>query len=154
MSAGDTIHASCVVIGQTGVLIRGPAGAGKSMLAWTLVETERNAGRPAALVADDRVLLVPQDGGLMARPPERLAGLIELRGLGIVRVAFEPQARLGLVVDLIEEAPPRLPRPGDQVTQLEGVTLPYLAVQRALAGTLIRARLDPGVMIVPSDEPA
>jgi len=154
MSAGANIHASCVLMGQTGILIRGPAGAGKSMLAWTLIETERNAGRPAALVADDRVLLASEDGGLVARAPEQLAGLIELRGLGILRVAYEPRARLGLVVDLIEEAPPRLPRPQDQVTRLEGVTLPYLAVQRALAGTLIRARLDPAVVIVPFDEPA
>jgi len=154
MSPGSSIHASCVMIGQIGVLIRGPAGAGKSTLAWTLIETETNAGRPAVLVADDRVLLAVEEGGLVARAPERLAGMIELRGLGLLSVAFVPQARLGLVVDLVEDLPHRLPLPQEQVIDIEGVSLPHLAVQRALAAILIRARLNPTVTIVASDKPA
>jgi signal transduction histidine kinase len=136
-----SIHASCVLIGQTGVLIRGASGAGKSMLAWNLIEAELNAGRRACLVADDRVLLSVEGDSVVARAPMNLAGLIELRGLGILKVAFAPSAVIGLVVDLSEEAMPRLPEPQMQVTQLEGVTLPRLAVPRAVAETLVRARL-------------
>ena len=89
-----TIHASAVLIGPRAVLIRGPSGAGKSRLAWDLVEAGRTGALPfARLVADDRVLVEAAGGRLLVRPPPRLAGLIEIRGLAcesipVTRISF------------------------------------------------------------------
>ena len=88
-----TVHASAVLVGARAVLIRGPSGAGKSRLALELIEAAR-AGYLlfARLVADDRVHLEAVGGRLLVRPAEALAGLIEVRGVGILRLAHEPQA--------------------------------------------------------------
>src|SRR6202035_6141888 len=86
-----TVHASAVLVGARAVLIRGPSGAGKSRLALALIEAAR-AGtlRFARLVGDDRVHLEPANGRLLVRPAEALAGLIEVRGVGIRPLAHEP----------------------------------------------------------------
>lgn len=88
------IHASCVVMGGQGVLLLGPSGAGKSDLALRLMD------RGARLVADDRCDIRHEDGHLHASAPEALAGLIEVRGLGIIARPFQPCARLALAVEL------------------------------------------------------
>jgi serine kinase of HPr protein (carbohydrate metabolism regulator) len=121
-----SIHASCVLVGSRGVLIRGPSGAGKSRLALRLIQAaERDEIPFARLVSDDRTLLSASHGRLLARPAPQLAGMIEIRGSGIQRVAHEAVAVLGLVVDLAT-AGDRLP---DQSSiDLDGVKLPYLAV--------------------------
>ena len=105
-----TIHASAVLVGARAVLIRGPAGAGKSRLAFALIEAAQ-AGtlRFAALVGDDRVHLEGVHGRVLVRPAEGLGGLIEVRGLGIRRLPFEPLAVVGLVVDLEVAEGERLP---------------------------------------------
>ena len=82
-----TIHATCLLIGPHGVLIRGPAGAGKTSLALALIEACHAEGRFARLVADDRVHVEPLNGRLVARTPAEIAGKVERRGLGIVRIA-------------------------------------------------------------------
>jgi HPr kinase/phosphorylase len=97
---GGQIHASCVARDGAGVLLLGPPGSGKSDLALRLLD------RGFVLVADDRVEIT--DG--RARAPERLAGLLEVRGLGIFRVPAVAFARLALAVEL-GSAAPRLPRP-------------------------------------------
>ncbi len=84
-----------------GVLLIGPSGSGKSDLALRLL------GRGFALVADDRVDI--EDG--IAAPPAALAGLMEVRGLGVVRLPYVAAARLALVADLGALAE-RLPAPG------------------------------------------
>jgi HPr kinase/phosphorylase len=123
-----TIHASAVLVGARAVLIRGPAGAGKSRLALALIEAA-HAGtlRFARLVADDRAHLERVNGRLLVRPAERLAGLVEVRGVGIRRLPFEPLAVVGLVVDLAAADGERLP-PAVHITIVEGVTLSRLAV--------------------------
>ena len=83
------IHASCVVLrgagdafgapGDCGILLLGESGAGKSDVALRLI------AQAAQLVADDRVVLFTRDGVLFAKPPKTLAGLIEVRGVGILR---------------------------------------------------------------------
>ena len=123
-----TVHASAVLAGSRAVLIRGPSGAGKSRLALALIDAVR-AGtlRFARLVGDDRVHLSPAGGRLLVRPSAALAGLIEVRGVGIVRMPYEPCAVVGLVVDLGANAE-RLP-PGEQrQAVIDGITLPRLAV--------------------------
>jgi HPr kinase/phosphorylase len=125
----STVHASAVLVGASAVLIRGPAGAGKSRLALALIEAEQR-GRLgfARLVGDDRIELAAAHGRLLARPAEKLAGLIEVRGLGIRRLAHEPVAAVGLVVDLAAPGAQRLPDDAEREVTVEGVKLPHLAV--------------------------
>jgi serine kinase of HPr protein (carbohydrate metabolism regulator) len=114
--------------GTRAVLIRGPSGAGKSRLALALIEAARAGLLPfTRLVADDRVHLLPAAGRLLVRPATALAGLVEMRGVGIVRVAYEPCAVVGIVVDLGASAE-RLPEAEQRRTVIEGITLPRLAV--------------------------
>jgi len=108
------IHASCVLLSRAGeafgaprdagILLLGESGAGKSDLALRLI------ARGAELVADDRVELSAEDGGLVARAAKNLAGLIEIRNVGIVALAYAPQARVALAALLgSAENLPRLP---------------------------------------------
>lgn len=131
-ATGPTVHASAVLAGARAVLIRGPAGAGKSQLALALIHcAETGLLRFARLVGDDRVHLEPHHGRLLARPAAALAGLLEVRGLGIRRLAYEPVALVGLVVDLAAEDAERLPAARE--TAIEGVRLPRLAVAAGTA---------------------
>jgi serine kinase of HPr protein (carbohydrate metabolism regulator) len=124
-----TVHASAVLAGARAVLIRGPAGAGKSRLALALVHAAQSGLIPfARLVGDDRVHLEAQHGRLLVRPAAALAGLIEVRGLGIRQLAYEPVAVVGLVVDLASADAGRLPAPADQEAVISGIRLPRLAV--------------------------
>ena len=132
--AGACVHASCVAIGGRGVLLVGPSGSGKSDLALRLVDGG------AELVADDRVALRRAGGRLVADAPPALAGLLEVRGLGIVRLPARGPTALALVADLdpareIERLPEAAAR------ELLGVALPALAVaaRRASAAALVRA---------------
>jgi HPr kinase/phosphorylase len=124
-----TIHASAVLVGARAVLLRGPAGCGKSRVALSLIEAAQ-VGRLAfaRLVADDRVQVEARYGRLLARPPPTLAGLIEVRGLGIRRLPYEPLAVVGLVVDLGASAAERLPAESARTATVASVTLPRLAV--------------------------
>jgi HPr kinase/phosphorylase len=121
-----SVHASCVLVGARGVLIRGPSGAGKSRLVLRFIQAAERGDIPfARLVADDRTLLTASHGRLIARPAPQLAGMIEIRGSGIQQLAHETAAVLALVVDLAT-AGERLP---DQTEiDLDGVNLPHLAV--------------------------
>lgn len=128
----DTIHATAIaLLLQEGafafsaatprtVLLRGPSGSGKSDLAFRLI-----ASGMAQLLADDRVVLDVQDGQLMAAAPPALAGLIEVRGLGLLRLPPAPAGPVGLVVDLVARADvPRLP--DTHVTELCNIAVPCL----------------------------
>jgi HPr kinase/phosphorylase len=122
-----TIHASAVLVGARAVLIRGPSGAGKSQLALELIEASRRGGILfTRLVGDDRVHLEAAGGRLLVRPAPALAGLIELRGLGILQRDYEPCAVVGLVVDLDAADAQRLPEKCEAL--VEGIRLPRLAV--------------------------
>lgn len=126
---GTTVHASAVLAGRRAVLIRGPAGSGKSALAYSLIEAGRTGAFPfARLVADDRVRLVSTHGRLLASASEQIRGLIEIRGLGIRRLEYEPLALVGLVVDLAAVDAARLPDEAARRTAILGVTLSRLPV--------------------------
>jgi serine kinase of HPr protein (carbohydrate metabolism regulator) len=110
------IHATCIVLSDAasafkapkdaGVLLLGKSGSGKSDLALRLLE------RGAKLVADDRVELFARDGLLMARAPETLDGLIEVRGAGIIAQTALPEARIALVAEMMKTGNvPRHPQP-------------------------------------------
>jgi len=142
-AAPSTIHASAVLIGTIrfgakAVLIRGPAGAGKSRLVLALLQAAAQGALPfARLVADDRAFIEARSGRLLVRPAEPLAGLLEVRGLGIRRLAYEPVAAVGLVVDLAADTAQRLPDPAQQEITLAGVRLPLLAVPKGLDPLLL-----------------
>jgi HPr kinase/phosphorylase len=124
-----TVHASAVLVGSRAVLIRGPSGAGKSRLAFELIEAARcGLVRFARLVGDDRVHLEAAGGRLLVRPAETLAGLVEVRGVGVIRLPHEPSAVVGLVVDLGAADAERLPAERDKTTDIQGISLPRLAV--------------------------
>jgi hypothetical protein len=124
-----TIHASAVLAGSRAVLIRGPAGAGKSRLAFAVIEAARSGLIAfARLVGDDRVHIEAAHGRLLVRPDETLKGLIEVRGLGIRRLPYEPVAAVGLLVDLGATDAERLPAPKSAIAELAGIVLPRLAV--------------------------
>jgi HPr kinase/phosphorylase len=129
-----TIHASAVLVGARAVLIRGPSGAGKSRLALDLIQAAHAGSLPfARLVADDRVLLEAAHGRLLARPAETLAGLLEVRGAGILRLAHEPCAVVGFVVDLAAEDAERLPQARRREAEIHGILLPRLALADRVA---------------------
>jgi HPr kinase/phosphorylase len=129
-----TVHASAVLVGARAVLLRGPSGAGKSRLALDLIQAGRTGSLLfARLVADDRVHLEAVGGRLLARPAETLAGLLEVRGAGIVRIVHEPCAVVGLVVDLAAADAERLPQAESRKTEIAGIKLPRLAVTDGVA---------------------
>jgi HPr kinase/phosphorylase len=135
-----TIHASAILLGARAVLIRGPSGAGKSRLAYELL-TAAQAGfvRFARLVGDDRLHVEAAGGRLLVRPAPALAALIELRGIGLLRLPYEPCAVVGLVVDLAAPEAQRLPPAEQRRASIAGIDLPRLAVapgSTALPGLL------------------
>ena len=142
MSAMPSIHASCVLVGARAVLVRGASGSGKSRLVHDLIEAGwRGEVSFTRLVADDRTLVEAINGRLLARPAPALAGLLELRHIGIRELPFEPAALVGLVVDLDSEAE-RLPKAPNEVTEIDGICLPLLTVPGGnSAFSLILAKL-------------
>ena len=127
------IHASCVAINGHGVLLLGKSGAGKSELALRLID------EGAKLVADDRTDLFVRNGALMARAPATIAGLLEIRGLGIIACPFAKNAKLALVVELGGEGP-RLPRPRFYNAPLPGRPVPIITLDGHAAAATARIR--------------
>lgn len=124
------LHASCVQLGGVGVVLLGASGAGKSDLALRLID----AG--ALLVADDQLLIEATGTGLVGRPAEALAGLLEVRGIGILRLPYCPVSPLGLVVELDGA------RPMTRMPERSTCTL--------LGTALRRIHLDPGAASAPA----
>lgn len=128
------LHASCVAFSGAGVVLLGPSGIGKSDLALRLIDA---GGR---LVADDCLVVERRGDQLIGRPSEAGAGLIEVRGLGVLRIEYCQVAPLGLVVMLDEIGPwPRLP---ERLThELLGVALPCVRLDPRAASTAAKIKL-------------
>ena len=132
------IHGTVVALDGRGVLLRGPPGAGKSDLALRLID------RGARLVADDRVELSAGRGRVLAWAPPALAGLIEVRGLGVVSVPHRKAAEIVLVVDLVKpERIERMPGSGrgPERCVLAGRSLPRLRLAPFEASAPVKLRL-------------
>lgn len=128
--ATPSIHASAVAVAGQAILIRGPSGSGKSRLALDLLLAGRSGQIPATvLVGDDRIYLDAREARIWARPGPQLAGLIEVRGLGIRHCDFVSEAPVGLVVDLDATDGARLPAEESLVTTVLDRQLPRIPVQ-------------------------
>lgn len=131
--AGETIHATSLLVADRGVLITGASGAGKSALALALIAAQRAAGRFAALVSDDRTILRAANGRLLASAPGTLAGGVEVRGAGLFGTAFEKAAVIHLLVDLVA-AGEAVRYPDGARRILCGITLPFLTLPSLAPG--------------------
>ena len=129
--ATELVHGTCVALGRTAALLRGPSGSGKSDLALRFLFLARRG--PAALeapilVADDQVCLVRNDGRILAKSPDTIRGKMEVRGVGIVEVKSLMEAELALVVELMPAAEiERLPE-GNAKARLLGIELPLVGL--------------------------
>ncbi len=134
----EIVHGTALLIASQGVLIRGRSGAGKSMLAQAFIE------RGARLIADDRVGLAACNGRVVATAPAAIAGLMELRGRGLVAVPHERFAIIGLVADIMSEEPlQRMPETDELTVEVLGIALPRQPVPTGIehARRLIEAAL-------------
>jgi HPr kinase/phosphorylase len=129
------IHGSCASRDGAGVLLLGPPGAGKSDLLLRLID------RGFLLVADDRVDI--EDG--VAAPTESLAGLIEVRGLGILRMPYVAQSPLRLCVRLTQDAgtaAARLPQPTiDPTLATMGLSVPAISLDPTTPAAALKVEL-------------
>ena len=117
----ERIHATCVVIRGQGVLLRGDPGSGKSDLALRLIEDG------AGLVSDDYTEIRKDGDELVGRAPDAIEGLMELRGIGIVRMPFAKDAAIRAIFDLAPLADiDRLPDSETEIIQ--GIAVPRFRV--------------------------
>ena len=126
----ENIHATAILLDGKGVLLRGPSGSGKSLLALYLLDVFAARGRDASLISDDRVDIALEGTKVVLHAPATIAGLIELRGHGIVRRPFRSGTRLDLVVDLVP-ALERMPENDDFKCALLGVEIARCPVPQA-----------------------
>lgn len=132
------VHATCVEVGGAAVLLRGPSGSGKSDLALRLI------GGGARLVSDDYTEITERDGRLVATAPEPIAGFMEVRGLGVIRMDYAQESTVGLAVDLTSsDAIERLP--DDSTCEVLGVSLPLFRFAPFEESTVVKIRLAAGL---------
>lgn len=113
-------QASAVAIGGRALLIEGPPGSGKSSLALALID------RGAGLIGDDAVTLVAEAACLIASAPPNIAGLLEVRGVGLVHVPGAPPAPVALILVLGSGTTERLPLAPLPARILAGMSVPVL----------------------------
>jgi HPr kinase/phosphorylase len=129
-----SIHASAVAVGESGIIIRGASGAGKSSLALGLIAAAERAGRFARLVGDDRIELRRRGGRLIAHGHPLVRGKVERRGQGILDVPYEPAVVARLVIDIVAETA-RYPEEENGSVTLCGVGLPALSLPKGASAS-------------------
>jgi HPr kinase/phosphorylase len=134
-AGGTSLHATAVIHGESGILILGPSGSGKSVLALALIARAHTTGVFGALIGDDCIFVGKTHGRLIAWGAANMAGLIERRAAGLITVRHEPAAVIRLTVELCERGRrwQRMPDDDDGLTVGE-VTLPRLALDSNLSG--------------------
>ena len=134
MAKYKQIHATCTAIDGYGVLLRGPSASGKSDLALRLI----HAG--GELVADDRVNLLVRPDGLCASAPKALSGLLEVRGLGILRFPTTEKINITLVCELDSLEPiERIPQ--EKSICISGIELPLIAISPFEISSVLKVQL-------------
>ncbi len=131
MREAINIHGTAIVVGATGLLFLGPSGIGKSALAFACLASARQLGLSSALVADDRVLVSRRDGSVVAECPPSIAGLIEIRGTGILRIGSVLSNQMHFAVLPVDLATAeRLPPEGAEIEVSEGIVLPAIHLSK------------------------
>ena len=122
-------HATAIVVDGTGLLFVGPSGSGKSELAFSVMTEAKRCGLAAVLVADDQVLMSSKHGRVFVERPESIAGLLELRGSGIVELDSIPSATMDYAVTTVPHAEtPRLPPENEWLDLPIGNRLPLIRI--------------------------
>lgn len=141
--ATSLVHATCISLEDGAALLLGPSGAGKSDLALRCVMQPATLDRrmlSARLVADDQVILERRAASIWARPPQAIAGKLEVRGLGIIDVPHTPEARVRLLVRLVGAGEiERLPESSE--TDMLGLTLPVVRIAPLEASAPVKVLL-------------
>ena len=147
------MHATSIFLDGYGILIGGPSGIGKSALALDLLNDSHgfdyvllNSGSNL-LVADDQTHIGRDERGdkakLVARCPQNIEGLFEVRGLGIIKVPFKSPAPIDLYVEIVDHMPARMPEVKDQFRYILNVKTAYIQINKndKLAKARVRAAL-------------
>ena len=100
------IHASCVCIKNKGILFLGDSGSGKSDISLRLI-----ADYKATLIGDDRIDIIAKGNNIIASAPKNLSGLLEVRGIGIIKVKTKRKNKIDLAVFLTQDKIERMPEP-------------------------------------------
>ena len=141
MSLPETVHARAVLLRESGILIRGASGSGKSSIALDLLRANPDT---AHLIADDRVILSVLHGRIIADAPAPLAGLLEVRGLGLVKLPHIAPVVIRIIVDLVAaEKCERMPEEAEARAQIHGIFLPRLFLP--IGGVWARDRIDAAI---------
>jgi HPr kinase/phosphorylase len=136
----DQIHATCICINATAVLLLGPSGCGKSDLALRLID------EGATLIADDRVNLRRKDDALIASAAKNIFGLLEVRGIGILHFDAAQDKPVALVAHLDPEGDiERLPEPSSW--NYLGVSIPAIHISPFEASAPSKIRLALGIAL-------
>ncbi|MDB5511733.1 MAG: hypothetical protein JWR08_1216 [Enterovirga sp.] len=130
------LHATAVVVGEAGILIRGASGSGKSTLGRRIIEAGLRVGLFARLISDDQVILRVSGARLVARAVPAVMGLVEVRALGLVRVPHVSAAVVRLIVDIGAPAA-RLPLETELKDTLLGIELPRITVNEFLDAEMV-----------------
>jgi serine kinase of HPr protein (carbohydrate metabolism regulator) len=148
--AAELVHGTCVALGRSAALLRGPSGSGKSDLALRFLFLARRgpaALEPPTLVADDQVRIQRDGLRLLVEAPAALRGKLEVRGLGIVEMKSAAEAELVLVVDLVAAGEVERMPDADATVSLLGLDVAAIRLAAAepsapikLALALARAR--------------
>ena len=148
--AAELVHGTCVALGRSAALLRGPSGSGKSDLALRFLFLARRgpaALEPPTLVADDQVRIRREGGRLLVEAPATLRGKLEVRGLGIVEMKSAAEAELVLVADLVAAGEVERMPDADATVSLLGLDVAAIRLAAAepsapikLALALARAR--------------
>jgi HPr kinase/phosphorylase len=140
-----TVHATAVSISGEAILIRGEPGAGKSTLALQLIEMPGSGLGDgilhASLISDDQTNLTVNGGKIWCSAPPTLLGLLEVRGVGILKVKSAAPAALKLIIDLVRaDEARRLPDVNDEKLVLLGLPIPHIRLDREGKGLASRIR--------------
>jgi serine kinase of HPr protein (carbohydrate metabolism regulator) len=131
--SSETLHASCVAIGGRAVLIEGLSGSGKSDLALRLID------RGATLVSDDYTIVRRHGDALIASAPDTIAGLIEVRGVGLVPMSSLADVPVSLIVTISDDVE-RLPADLEREV-IVGVSIPRYQIAPLEASAPVKVEL-------------
>lgn len=131
------VHGTAITVGATGLLFLGPSGSGKSSLAFSCLTGARALGMEAKLIADDQVFLSRCGNDVVAECPPAIAGLMEIRYTGIVKLPHVARAAVHLAILPVDPATAtRLPPENEEIEVAEGISLPAIRISVTSANPL------------------